>query len=312
MRLVRRVGLIGPPDREELIRLAIRIEERGGEAIMLDSREDPAIEIGPSGVRACGMDLSDLSGCYVADLGIRPFVVRRDDGRPDPEASAATLEASRRHLVVWNTLLARLGLEARVVNPPVTHDLHGLKAWEATIYAEKGLPVPITIATSDPETLLDLRRSYPDVRWICKGLIGGLGYTEAFTPPSSRTEAEELLSQGPVLIQERIEGENVRAYVVNAEVVGAAEVISTHGAETDSRRDLKRVRPIELPDRTAEDVVTTARLWGMSFAAVDLMYDPSRRRFMLLECNSAPFFVGFERLTGIEISSRLAEHLLGR
>jgi hypothetical protein len=31
---------------------------------------------------------------------------------------------------------------------------------------------------------------------------------------------------------------------------------------------------------------------------------------VLLECNSAPFFVSFERLTGIGVSACLAEHLL--
>ena len=55
--LMPRIGLIGPADRDELVRLGIRLEERGAEPVVLDSREDPALEYGPGHLRACGQDL---------------------------------------------------------------------------------------------------------------------------------------------------------------------------------------------------------------------------------------------------------------
>jgi len=310
MPLVRRVALIGPTEREELQRLAIRIEERGGEAVILDSREDPAIELTRDGERACGVDLSGVCGLYVADLGIRPYAARMDDGTIDREASRLALAASRRHLATWNALLTRLSSRALVVNPPVTHDLHGLKAWEAAAYARQGLPVPHTVATGEPERLLALTPPTPGGGWIRKGLIGGLGYTETFERPVDMEAAEALLDGGPLLVQERIEGGNLRAYVVDREIVGTAEIFSTSGDEIDSRRNLKRLRPLKLPPDADAAVIAAAARWGMSFAAVDLMYDSRRERWVLLECNSAPFFVGFEKLTGIAVSARLAEHLL--
>jgi glutathione synthase/RimK-type ligase-like ATP-grasp enzyme len=310
MPLVKRVALIGPAEREELQRLAIRIEERGGEAVILDSREDPAIELGPDGERACGIDLGGVCGLYVADLGIRPYAVKTDDGDIDREASRLALAASRRHLVAWNALLTRLSGRAVVVNPPVTHALHGLKAWEAAAYARQGLPVPHTVATGEPGRLLALEPPVPGAGWIRKGLIGGLGYTEPFERPADPAAAETLLAGGPVLVQERIEGGNLRAYVVEREIVGTAEIFSASGDEIDSRRNLKRLRPLRLPPEAEAAVIAAATRWGMSFAAVDLMYDGRRQRWVLLECNSAPFFVTFERLTGIAVSARLAEHLL--
>lgn len=309
---MRRVGLIGPPDRDELIRLAIRIEERDGEAVFLDSRSDPEIEIAPGSVRACGEVLDDLVAAYVADLGIRPYQVTAEDGGPDQEASRSALSASRRHLATWNALLARLATRARIVNPPVTHDLHGLKAWEAAAYARQGLPVPITVATNDPERLVALAAEHPGKQWITKGLIGGLGYTEAFDPPESAAAAQKIVAGGPILVQEKVEGLNLRAYIVNRELVGAAEIISASGEEIDSRRGLKRVKAVELPEEARRHAVAAAARWGMSFAAVDMIFDPAQDRYVLLECNSAPFYVGFERLTGIDVSSRLAAHLLGR
>ena len=38
-----RIGLIGPPDRDEIVRLAICLEERGADPVILDPRLDPGI-----------------------------------------------------------------------------------------------------------------------------------------------------------------------------------------------------------------------------------------------------------------------------
>ena len=81
------------------------------------------------------------------------------------------------------------------------------------------------------------------------------------------------------------------------------------GEETDSRRGDIRVRCVELPDEAARAAVATAERWGMIFAAVDFMVDARTGRHIILECNSAPFFVNFERFTGLPITSRLAAYL---
>ncbi|HER43393.1 MAG TPA: hypothetical protein ENO08_02930 [Candidatus Eisenbacteria bacterium] len=145
-----RVGIVGPSDREEMIRLAIRVEERGAEGVILDSRKNPDIRIGPDGESACGVDLSEFSSFYVADLGLPSPVARRGDGEIDREASAAALYASRRQLAAWNALLSRLETRCAVVNPFRTHELHSLKPWETAVYNRMGLPVPVTIATRTP------------------------------------------------------------------------------------------------------------------------------------------------------------------
>lgn len=306
-----RVGLIGPSDREELNRLAIRLEERSAEGVILDSRKDPAIRIAGGKESACGVDLTGFHAFYVADLGLPRSVVKREDGEPDIEASARALSASRRHLVAWNTLLARLATRCPVVNPPHTHDLHSLKPWEMSVYARCGFPAPVTISTSDAQALLELPGDPPG-GFIQKGMAGGYGYTESFTPPESLDEARELLRSGPVMIQERIEGENVRAFVLDGEMIGAAEVITRDKDETDSRRGDTRIRRVELPEEAARVAVAAASHWGLLFTAVDFMADARVRRHVILECNSAPFFVNFEKMTGIPISSRLADYLVGR
>lgn len=306
-----RVALIGPPDREELVRLSIRLEERSAEGVILDSRRDPEINLAPGMESACGIDLSGIRAAYVVDLGLKRPIVKKENGELDLEASREALYSSRRHFSAWNSLLARLAMRCLVVNPPHTHDLHSLKPWEAAVYAREGLRVPMTVSTSDPGALMDLPVTTPG-GWIHKGMVGGYDYTEEFTAPESLGDARDKLESGPRMIQERINGDNVRAFVLGGEMIGAAEVITQSGEETDSRRGDIRVRRIDLPDEAARTAVAATQRWGMFFAAVDFMVDATTKQYFVLECNSAPFFVNFERMTGIPVAGRLADYLIGR
>ncbi len=303
-----RIGLIGPADRDELVRLAIRLEERGAEPVFLDPREDAAVTMDPDHVSACGEDLSDMRGCYVADLALRRPYVLTDDGVPDPEASLPALDASRRHLALWNAVLERLGRQGPVVNPPRSHDLHGLKPWEMAVYARQGLAHPATLSTCDPAALA-VPPPTTGGAWIRKGLVGGVGYTEAFTPPSDREAAENALGEGALMVQERVEGDNLRAFVLDGRVLGAAVIVPAEADDTDSRRDTREVRRCDLPADAAATAVAAASHWGMSFSAVDFMIDAASGRHLVLECNSAPFFVTFEQQTGLPIAGELADFL---
>jgi len=308
---MKRVGLIGSPEAGEIRRLAMRLEERGAEGVVLDSGKDPAITVSADGESACGVNLRGFEGFYVADLGILPPLVYGDGGAVDAAASAAAGAASRRHLAAWNTLLERLLTRCRVVNPPRTHDLHSLKPWEMTVYRRDDVPSPWTLATSDPASLAGLGEE-PVTAWVRKGMVGGYGYTESFAVPASEAAAADALAGGPCMVQERVQGDNVRAYVLGRKVIGAAEIVSAEGDETDSRRGDIRVRRITLPEDAAGLAARAAARWGLQFAAVDFMVDAGSGRYSVLECNSAPFFLSFEQQTGWDVSSRLADYLLGR
>ena len=305
-----RVAIVGGPDQAEVRRLALRLEERGAEALVLDARRDPTITIEPGRECACGVDLACIRAVYVADLRLPPSVIRTEDGLVDPAASRTALARSQRQLVLWNTLLARLAARARVVNPPSAHDLPALKPWEAFTSRGADLPFPETLATTDPDAVAALD---PGARraWIPKGLVGGYGYTEPFEPWDA-AQRSSARGRGALLVQERIEGDNCRAFVVGGRVVASALIISTSGDETDSRRGDRRFRRIELPPAAERTAIRAAATWGMGFAAVDFMREARGGDFLLLECNSAPFFVVFEAATGCDVSGRLADHLLSR
>ena len=71
--------------------------------------------------------------------------------------------------------------------------LHSLKPWETYAYDRMNLTVPVTIATSDPASLLDASRAGSH-QWIHKGMVGGCDYTEEYVPPRSLDEAREQLA----------------------------------------------------------------------------------------------------------------------
>ena len=301
------VGLVGPADRPELQRLAIRLEERGGAPLFIDPSRDPAIEVAPDRLRAAGEDLSSISALYIADLGLR-----EEPPAPtqDAEAAAQSVQRSMRRLAAWNTLFVRLARKGGlVVNAPEAQSLHALKPWEVACYHADGIPVPQTMATSDPVALAGFRSS--DYGLVIKAMAGGYSHTERFEPPSSSEDARRLLNQGPVLVQQLIEGDNIRAFVVAGEMIGAASFITLDGTEIDSRRGKARINRVELPEEVSRIAVAVAGRWKMSFAAVDFMREEGSGRFVVLECNSAPFFVAFEASSGVEVSGRLADHLLG-
>lgn len=306
-----RVALIGPSEREEIVRLAMRLEERGAEPLILDSRKDRSIRIAPDGLSACGVDLGGLTAVFASDLGLPSPWGRDESGRADVAASEGALRSSRRHLAAWNALLERLARTIPVINPPRTHALHALKPWEMTLYERAGLPLPRTLATSDPRSLAGTAGT-SSTGWVCKGMAGGHGYTERFQPPAQVEEARQALRAGPLMIQQFIEGDNVRAFVLDGEVIGAAETVALDGAATDSRRGDIRVRRVTLPEEAERTAVTAAARCGMPYCAVDFMRDEVSGRYLILECNSAPFFVNFERLSGCDISGRVADYLVGR
>lgn len=304
------VGLIGPADRPELMRLEMRLEERGAPCVLLDTREPIALRVSGKSVLAEGRDLTELSGVYVGDLGLSSALIADASGGIDRAASREAGARSRSMLALWDTALGVLGARGvRVVNPPETHDVHALKPWECARYAMDGQPVPETLVTTDAEALASARHPRGLIK---KGLVGGYGYTERFEPGTA-AESAALVAEGPVLVQECVVGEAVRAFVIDGEVVVAAETVPLDGSEIDSRRGKFRLQRITLPDEVTAASVDIARGWGMSFAAVDWIHAPGAEEpWRVLECNSSPFFVEFERRSGCDLSGRLADHLMGR
>ena len=115
----------------------------------------------------------------------------------------------------------------------------------------------------------------------------------------------------PVAIQEYIAGEDIRAYVIDGEVVAAARIVT---GELDYRRDpdyMNRIHAIDLPPevhRKSADIFERLRL---VCGSMDLRLTPDGE-FVFLEVNSGGSFLELQKSLGVKIADRLAELLIAR
>ena len=110
----------------------------------------------------------------------------------------------------------------------------------------------------------------------------------------------------PVLIQEYIKeskGTDIRAFVVNGEVVGA---IKRTGKDGEFRSNLHRGGKAEvviLNEQEKEVAIKATQTLGLHIAGVDLLR--SKRGPLVLEVNSSPGLEGIEMATRKDIAKEI-------
>ena len=92
-------------------------------------------------------------------------------------------------------------------------------------------------------------------------------------------------SQGPIHLQQRIEGFDVRVHLVGEEVFG--ERIDTTCVDYRTRGADARYRPISVPDELRQVMISAARGMGLEFTGWDFRVD-GRGRWWCLEANPMP------------------------
>ena len=113
-----------------------------------------------------------------------------------------------------------------------------------------------------------------------------------------------------LLVQEYIEeagGADIRAFVVNGEVVGA---MKRQGAEGDFRSNLHQggsATLYKLNRKEKATAIAAAKAMGLGVCGVDMI--PSARGPLVMEVNSSPGLEGIEGATGIDIASKIIEYV---
>ena len=113
-----------------------------------------------------------------------------------------------------------------------------------------------------------------------------------------------------LLVQEYIEeagGADIRAFVVNNEVVGA---MKRQGAEGDFRSNLHQggsAVAYKLNRKEKATAIAAAKAMGLGVCGVDMI--PSKRGPLVMEVNSSPGLEGIEKSTNINIAERIMEFI---
>lgn len=243
---------------------------------------------------------SPPSAIYLRGLASHPLIPGfHNDLIERPRGFVAQCEEKRAFLESMLLTCERGG--ARLVNTLEASRQHRCKPWQLYLLERAGLPLPRWVATNDPRAVRAFTREVGPC--VYKPLAGG-ATVRLVEKKDLRAERLAALALAPVLFQEYFEGVSVRVYVVERQVVAAAEIRS---GEIDYRRDEQKVAPTRLSPDERRAAVAAARACGMAFTGVDLIRGADG--FRVLECNPSPMFAVFEQKTGLDVAGPLARLL---
>jgi ribosomal protein S6--L-glutamate ligase len=183
------------------------------------------------------------------------------------------------------------------------------------ILAGYGIAVPKTIycvnSHAIPHLLVEME-PYPVVIKLIQG-TQGMGVILAET----KTNAEAILeafhtTKEKVIIQKFIKearGADIRAFVVDGEVVGAMKRQARPG---DFRSNLHRggtAEVIKLSKHEENIALRSAEILGLQIAGVDILQ--THNGPVVLEVNASPGLEGIEGTTGVDISGKIIQFVEG-
>ncbi|ADG06746.1 ATP-grasp domain-containing protein [Kyrpidia tusciae] len=320
----KRVGIIGSPLERHCIYLAREIENQGAQAVVLNTApnipfpltlEAGLEEVGPdpgSGERGrmvpqsreeyAGIDLWEIGAFF-----LRVFFLPTPAFDPDVEAlkegGYVEYVAQRERYAAWLSWLKWLSETDRVlVNPVDTLLIHFAKPFQIERLRRAGIPVPRTLVTGDGETV----RAFAAEREVVYKPVAGGALCRRLTREDLKPERLERLAGAPVLFQEYIPGEDIRVFVLGDRVIGAFRI---EGEGLDYRGGAHRVEAVDIDKDIARASTAACRALGLLFSGVDVKRRPDGS-WVILECNPAPMFEGFDTVASPTIVSQVARYLI--
>ncbi|WP_400192160.1 30S ribosomal protein S6--L-glutamate ligase [Hymenobacter sp. B81] len=180
------------------------------------------------------------------------------------------------------------------------------------ILARAGVGMPKTAFTNYSDEVLEMIQQVGGAPVIIKLLEGtqGLGVVLAETEKAAQSVIEAFHNlKARIIVQEFIaesKGADLRAFVVNGEVVGA---MKRQGKEGEFRSNLHRGGTGKLVKLTRAEkaaALLATKALGLGIAGVDMLQ--SQRGPLVLEVNSSPGLEGIEKATGLDIAGKIIEY----
>ena len=181
------------------------------------------------------------------------------------------------------------------------------------ILGSNGVGVPKTVYCSSPFTipyLLEQMEPYPIIIKLVTG-TQGMGVILA----ENKANAESILeafhtTKEKVIMQKFIKeakGADIRAFVVNGEIVGAMKRQARPG---DFRSNLHRggtAEAIKLSSDEEETALKSVGILGLKVAGVDMLKTVNGP--LVLEVNASPGLEGIEGTTGADIAGKIIKYI---
>lgn len=178
--------------------------------------------------------------------------------------------------------------------------------------AAAGLPVPATLAGTDPERLAEAaatRLGFPVVVKQRRSRMG-VGVVRCDSRDHLEAVLDSLWRLGDEVVVQRFlpaGGQSLRLLMVDGDVVAAARF---HAAADDWRSNAARGGSVEAARASGlelELAVAAARAVGLAVCGVDLLPgDPPA----VVEVNPSPGFLHLEAATGVDVAAAIVRHLV--
>ncbi|WP_428023512.1 30S ribosomal protein S6--L-glutamate ligase [Arcobacter sp.] len=181
------------------------------------------------------------------------------------------------------------------------------------VLSKKGVDMPRTVFASNKSSAKDVIELSGGAPLVLKILEGtqGVGVVLVDSEKAAKSVLDAFYGMDVnLLVQEYIEeagGADIRALVVNGEVVGA---MKRQGAEGDFRSNLHQggsATAHKLTRKEKSTAIAAAKAMGLGVCGVDMI--PSSRGPLVMEVNSSPGLEGIEKSTGINIAGKIMEYI---
>jgi ribosomal protein S6--L-glutamate ligase len=180
------------------------------------------------------------------------------------------------------------------------------------LLSKAGVGIPKTIfsrQTSAVDDLID-HLGVPMIIKLASGTQGN-GVVLAETRKAAKSVIQAFyVNDTSFLMQEYIaeaEGTDIRAFIIGDQIVAS---IKRHSLDDDFRANLHQggtATVIELTDREKRTALKAASAMGLQICGVDMIR--SNRGPLVLEVNPAPGLEGVEEVTGVDIATKIIEHV---
>ena len=296
----RTVLILGGADDEQACFMLEYLREHGQDAELLDSQWFPA-KLGlahdpatnewalqlPSGRGLASGQVKSVYWCRFSSVPIPNL--------PDEEQSLLAGNDARS---LFESFLVRY--PARWVNGWPGYLLDQTRPAALAVVAGLGVEVPATLSTNDPEAVRAFAARWP--RALFKPIQGG-ARSQYVTPRHLSDHNLKNLRYAPVMLQEEIPGRDVRVFVAGERVLACEGKAST----LDSRDPAVALHqlPSEMEGRCRRIAAALHLVW----AGIDFRLT-SEGRYVFLQANPSPRFLGYEASSGLPLTASLADLLI--
>jgi hypothetical protein len=293
--------ILGAPDDAHALHVHNRLRDRGADAEFFDSRDFPArlgIAFHPQHGGSIRLPQGrQLTFDQIQSVYWRNYNNVRPPPLTDPEQAFIAANDARS---LFESLL--IHLPTRWVNGWHAYQLHQTKPVQLALVSALGIQTPATTITNDPADV----RSFVEQHPVCifKPVQGG-AHTARITADHLTDANLCNLEYAPITLQEEVPGTNIRVFVAGQRVL-ACEVRTE---QLDFREDQNPdILVHDLPDEVADTSRRVAAALDLLWTGIDFRLTPDGR-YVFLEANPSPMFMGFEARCGLPLTDALVDLL---